>query len=58
MELFITIALLIYFAPTCISFHRSHPQLKAIFAANLLLGWTFIGWGAIVVWSLINHKNA
>jgi hypothetical protein len=55
MELLIVIALLIYFLPTCI--HRSHPQLKAIFAANVLLGWTFIGWAAIFVWSLINHKN-
>lgn len=49
---FAVIALVLYFVPTLIALHRQHRQKLAIFALNLLLGWTFLGWAAAVVWSL------
>lgn len=41
-----------YFAPAIIAARRRHAQAGAIFALNLLLGWTFLGWIAALVWSL------
>lgn len=42
----------IYFLPTIIAFNRGTRNGGAIFALNLLLGWTFIGWGIALVWAL------
>ncbi|MGI9250118.1 MAG: superinfection immunity protein [Pseudohongiellaceae bacterium] len=55
--LFITIftcivALALYFLPFLVANGRGHPQVVAIFALNLLLGWTLLGWIAAFVWSL------
>jgi hypothetical protein len=44
----------IYFIPTMIALGRGKQNAGAIFALNLLLGWTFIGWVASFVWSLTN----
>jgi len=41
---------LIYFLPSLIA-HRKR-DFGAIFALNLLLGWTFIGWVVALVWAL------
>jgi hypothetical protein len=40
-----------YFLPTIIAAFR-HRQLAAIFALNLFLGWTVVGWVAALVMSL------
>jgi hypothetical protein len=53
----ILIFLAIYFAPSGIAFHRKHPQLKAIFAANVFFGFTFIGWAWCFVWSLTTERE-
>ncbi len=50
--LFPAIALLAYFFPTWIAILRTHHNRLAIFAVNLLIGWTAIGWIAALVWSL------
>jgi hypothetical protein len=50
---FLLFALPIYFAPTGIAFGRKHPQLWAIFALNLMAGWTMLGWVGTLVWSLL-----
>jgi len=42
--------LALYFLPTIIGFRKSNAG--AIFALNLLLGWTVIGWIVALVWSL------
>lgn len=42
----------IYFLPGLIAVTRDHRQMVAIFALNLLLGWTLIGWVAALVWAL------
>ncbi len=52
------ILLILYFAPSVIAFARSHHNKWAIFALNLLLGWTVLGWIGALVWSLTDqHPN-
>jgi putative effector of murein hydrolase LrgA (UPF0299 family) len=46
------VALLLYFVPSVVGFVRDHHNKWAIFALNLLLGWTFLGWIGALVWSL------
>jgi len=41
-----------YLIPSIIGFSRKHQNAAAIFALNLLLGWTFLGWVAALVWSV------
>ena len=43
--------LILYFLPTIIAALRSHPSAGAIFAVNLLLGWTLVAWILCLVWS-------
>jgi len=38
--------------PTIISFNRDQPNRFAIFALNLFLGWSLIGWVVSLIWSL------
>lgn len=45
------IALAIYFFPTWLAGHRQHHNTGAIFALDLLLGWTVMGWIASLVWA-------
>jgi hypothetical protein len=40
--------------PWLIALTRGHHNLAAIFLLNLLLGWTFIGWVAALVWAFTN----
>jgi hypothetical protein len=46
--------IVLYFLPTLQAFTkgRRHPNANAIFALNLLLGWTVIGWVGALVWAL------
>ncbi len=46
------VVLAVYFLPGIVAVERKHPQATAIFALNLLLGWTILGWIAALVWSL------
>jgi hypothetical protein len=46
------ISLTLYFIPTMIAFARNHKNAVAILALNFLMGWTFIGWVASLVWAL------
>jgi cell division protein FtsW (lipid II flippase) len=45
----------VYMLPSLIAFARGHNNLGAIFMLNLLLGWTFVGWAAALVWSLTDN---
>ena len=49
---FITILSLFYFLPFAIAFHKKRVNTGAIFALNLFLGWTLIGWVISLVWAL------
>lgn len=48
---FIIILAVCYFLPAFIAMCRGHRNALSIFALNLLLGWTFIGWVISLVWS-------
>ena len=45
----------VYFVPAIIAGVRGHMDRLAIFALNLLLGWTAIGWIAALIWSLTGN---
>jgi len=49
-------ALLLYFLPAIVAHCRRVRRLGAIFTLNLLLGWTFFGWAAALVWALAEEK--
>lgn len=42
----------LYFAPAIVAACREHRSQGAVFALNLFLGWTFIGWVIALVWAL------
>jgi Superinfection immunity protein len=46
----------IYLLPAIIAYDRLHPQKQAIFALNLLLGWSFLGWAVAMVWAWTNRQ--
>jgi hypothetical protein len=50
------VALALYFVPSFIAVNKNKRNKNAIFALNLLLGWTFIGWVVALVWSLMHEK--
>lgn len=45
------VAWCIYILPSYIARKRGTEALKGIFIANVLLGWTVIGWFACLVWA-------
>jgi hypothetical protein len=49
----LAILLALYFTPSIIAHNRNHRQFTAIFLLNLITGWTFIGWVAALIWSVI-----
>lgn len=48
----LAVLLIVYFIPSIIAYKRWHNNGTSIFILNLLLGWTFLGWVACLVWSL------
>ncbi|MBW5813623.1 superinfection immunity protein [Yersinia kristensenii] len=46
------ILIILYFIPFIIAKTRKHNKTGSIFLANLLFGWTLIGWAAALVWSV------
>ena len=51
------VALALYFVPSFIAVNKNKRNKNAIFALNLLLGWTFVGWVVALVWSLIKEET-
>ena len=47
----------LYFLPSLIAFLGKKSNFMAIFALNLLLGWTLVGWVVSLVWSLSKDKE-
>lgn len=45
------IVLTIYFMPTWFAMSNDKRNLVAIFIANVLLGWTGIGWALVLIWA-------
>lgn len=51
-----TIIAAMYFIPSAVAMVRHKQNVIAIFALNLLLGWTIIGWVAALVWALTKEE--
>jgi hypothetical protein len=45
-----------YFVPVIIAIRRKHPQVVAIGALNIFLGWSFLGWLAALIWALVSEN--
>ena len=52
------VAVFFYFLPAYLAYTHGHHNTVAIFALNLLLGWTVIGWVGALVWALTRPPNA
>ncbi len=48
--IFITLA--IYFIPVIVAYIRKHNNILAITIMTLMIGWTFFGWLAALLWAL------
>lgn len=57
MWFLLLVLVLFYMIPTAVAAERSHYNLPAICALNILLGWTFLGWVAAFVWALTPAKR-
>jgi len=44
--------IVVFFLPAIVARSRYHPNTAAIFALNVLLGWTVVGWAMALVWAL------
>ncbi len=44
----------LYFLPAIIAYKKSHANKGIILLLNFLLGWTFLGWAACLVWAFID----
>jgi len=53
----IVVGLVFYFLPTIIAASRGKRDIGAIFALNLLAGWTFVGWIISLVWALTHDQQ-
>jgi hypothetical protein len=49
--LIILTCVFIYFLPSVIVSGRNHHNKTSLYLLNLLLGWTFLGWVAALVWA-------
>jgi hypothetical protein len=47
----------IYFMPTFFAWIDRKRNTLAIFALNLFLGWTFVGWVLALAWSFIQDRE-
>ena len=48
------VMLALYFVPSIVATTKKKRNTGAIFAVNLFLGWTVIGWIVAMVWALTN----
>ena len=54
--LLITLLTLFYQFPTAVAVYRGRANTGAIFALNLFLGWSLIGWVLALVWALKHEE--
>jgi threonine/homoserine/homoserine lactone efflux protein len=57
LALSILVLCFIYVIPGIVASNRNHRQATAIWAVDLLFGWTLIGWGVALVWALTNPRE-
>lgn len=56
----IVLALIVamYFLPTIVAYRRQRVSAGAILAANLLFGWTILGWCICLIWALSGDSSS
>lgn len=54
--LVLIVLVLLYLLPTWVAVGRQHTNRLSIFALNLLLGWTFVGWVVSLVWAFTAQR--
>ncbi|WP_251373165.1 superinfection immunity protein [Polynucleobacter ibericus] len=52
----ITLLSLFYLLPFAIAFNKKRANSGAIFALNLFLGWSLIGWVVALVWAIKDEQ--
>jgi hypothetical protein len=52
----LAILTLIYFLPTIIASHRGH-SVGGFAVINFFVGWTGIGWLALMVWAVVSRPR-
>ena len=53
----IILGLCLYFLPSFMAYSRKHLNREAVLAANLLLGWTILGWVICLVWAVMRTQT-
>ena len=53
----IVIVLVFYAVPSYIAYYRGHRHFPWILPLNLFLGWTVIGWFAVLLWSVLSDAR-
>jgi hypothetical protein len=51
MEVVLCLLFVAYLLPFAVAARREHERLGWILAANFLLGWTVVGWFAVLYWA-------
>jgi|OM-RGC.v1.034553171 hypothetical protein len=46
-----------YLLPGLVAYFRNHNNCNAIAILNILFGWTFVGWGAALIWSFTDNTR-
>ena len=52
----LTLLSIFYFLPFAIAFNKKRANSGAIFALNLFLGWSLIGWVVALVWAMKDEQ--
>jgi hypothetical protein len=52
------LAVIIYMLPTMIAYARDIPARHNIMLANIILGWTVIGWFVAFLWAMMAETQA
>ena len=52
VALFVVLVSFGYFLPAMVAWTNGRRNTSAIFALNLFLGWTLIGWVVALVWAM------
>ncbi len=52
------VLLAIYFLPWLVAWSRQHHATDTILIANLVLGWTFVGWFGALVWAAMPVRTS
>lgn len=53
----IGLAIFVYLLPAFVALQRKHVNTTAICVLNILVGWSFIGWVAALVWALVKSGD-